>query len=104
MTQQQDDTGKYRAASLMSELALAKRKVQGGAIGLVLRVTLAVIFMGLIVISYGLRGATGPVFVSVLFLLALFIPSLYEVARHRFARPEARESAAKVRREARQEA
>ena len=83
MTQQRDFNGELRAAHTMRLLENAKLSIQPetGPIGVFIRVTLAVIFMYLIVISYMMLGTTGPVFVSVLALVAYFIPHLYQALR-----------------------
>ncbi len=67
----------------MRVLENAKRSVQPqtGPIGVFMRVTLAVIFMYLIVISYLMLGTTGLVFVSVLSLVAYFVPYLYQLLK-----------------------
>ena len=79
MTQQRDSNSELRAAFTMRLLENAKRSVQpeSGPIGVFMRVTLAVIFMYLIVISYMMFGTIGPVFISILSLVAHFVPYLY---------------------------
>ena len=83
MTQQPDSNGELRAAFTMRLLENAKRNVQpeSGPIGVFMRVTLAVIFMYLIVISYMMLGTIGPVFISVLSLVAYFVPYLYQTMK-----------------------
>lgn len=80
MTQQRDLNGELRAAFTMRLLENAKRSVQPetSPIGVFMRVTLAVIFMYLIVISYMMLGTLGPVFISLLTLVAYFVPYLYQ--------------------------
>lgn len=83
-----DSLGDLRATFTLRELDRAQRALSGGTVGVFLRVTLAVVFMYLTVVSYLALGITGPVFVSVLFIVALFVPHLYQVlkgwlARHR---------------------
>ncbi len=58
MTKQSDDNAELRAAYTMRLLEDAKRSVQPepGAIGVFMRVTLALIFLYLIVISYMMLG------------------------------------------------
>ena len=75
MKQQWDSTGELRAAFTMRMLENAKSSVQTRTTGsLFMRVTLVVIFMYLIFISYLMLGIAGPVFTSTLFLVALFTP------------------------------
>jgi len=81
MKQQWDSTGELRAAFTIRELEKAKRSCQASSAGTFVRVTLAVIFMYLIVISYLMLGAAGPVFISALFLVALFAPYLYQASK-----------------------
>lgn len=83
MTRQHDSNGELRAAFTMRLIESAKRSVQpeSGPVGVFMRVTLAVIFMYLIVISYTMLGTIGLVFVSALFLVALFSPYLYQLLK-----------------------
>jgi len=77
MAQRYDSKDEMRAAYLSRELKKSKRSIPMGSTGVFIRVTLAIIFMYLIVISYSMLGITGPVFVSILFLVAFFMPVLY---------------------------
>ncbi|MGB5409147.1 MAG: hypothetical protein WBN08_07730 [Thiogranum sp.] len=82
MTQQQDFKGELRATYTMRLLENAKCSVQTSTTGgLFMRVTLAVIYMYLIFISYLMLGIAGPVFTSTLFLVALFTPYCYRVSK-----------------------
>ena len=67
----------------MRLLENAKRNVQpeSGPIGVFMRVTLAIVFMYLIVISYMMFGTPGLVFISVLALVAYFVPYLYQTVK-----------------------
>jgi len=80
MKQQRDFKGEQRAADTMRELEKAKRTIQinSGSTSVFMRVALVVIFMYLIVISYVVLGTTGPVFISILFLVAFFVPYFYQ--------------------------
>jgi predicted PurR-regulated permease PerM len=80
MKQQCDSQGQARAANTMRELEKAKRTIQtsSGSTSVFMRVALTVTFMYLIVISYVVLGITGPVFISVLFLVAFFVPYFYQ--------------------------
>lgn len=83
MTQQPDSNGELRAAFTMRLLENAKRSVQPetGPIGVFMRVTMAVVFMYLIVISHMMLGTIGLVFVGVLSLVAYFVPYLYQAVK-----------------------
>jgi len=83
MTQRLDSNSELRAAFTMRLLENAKRTVQpqSGPIGAFMRVTLALIFMYLIVISYMMFGTPGLVFISVLALVAYFVPYLYQAVK-----------------------
>lgn len=79
MTQQSNPKSELRVASAMREINKAQRSIPTGRIGVFMRVTLAIVFMYLIVVSYETLGVAGPVFVSVLCLVSFFIPVLYQV-------------------------
>lgn len=78
MTQPRDIKSALRAAGTMSELEKARRSMWPSAIGALARVALAVVYMYLIVIAYDLMGISGPIFISVLFLIALYAPHAYQ--------------------------
>ena len=82
MTQQQNSKSELRAALTMRELRNAKLRLPSGSTGIFIQVTLALIFMYLLVISYMMMGTAGAVLVSVMFLVAVFIPVLYPMAKH----------------------
>ena len=81
MTQQHNSKGDLRAAFTDRGLKKANHSFPIGSTGVFMRVTLAIIYMYLIVISYSLMGTLGMVFVSTSFLIALFAPILYQVGR-----------------------
>jgi len=81
MTKQQDSKTELRVAYTRRELKNAKYNFPNGSIGVFMQVTLATTFMYLILIGYTMMGTFGVVFVSLSFLLALFSPILYRVAR-----------------------
>jgi len=83
MTQKLDTNDELRAAFAPRLLENAKRTVhpQSGPIGVFMRVTLALIFMYLTVISYMMFGTPGLVFISVLALVAYFVPYLYQTVK-----------------------
>ncbi len=81
MTQHDEFRGELRAAHTMRELKNARRSIPMGGIGVFMRVALAIIFMYMVVVSHSMLGITGPVFVSILFLVAFFVPVLYQAAR-----------------------
>ena len=78
MKQQSDPKGELRAADTMREIENAKRSIQTGTSSILMRVTLALIFMYLIMISYLMLGIAGPALISVLFLISFFTPYLYQ--------------------------
>ena len=82
MTQQQNSKSELRAAFTMRELRNAKLRLPSGSTGIFIQVTLALIFMYLLVIAYMMMGTAGAVLVSVMFLVAVFIPVLYPMAKH----------------------
>lgn len=81
MTQQQNSKNELRAALAMRELRNAKLSLPGGPTGIFVQVTLALIFMYLLVIAYMMMGTTGAVLISVMFLVSVFIPVLYQLAK-----------------------
>ncbi len=89
MTQQQNSKSDLRAAFTMRELRNAKLRLPSGSTGIFIQVTLALIFMYLLVIGYMMMGTAGAVLVSVMFLVAVFIPVLYQVAKHLWSRRQA---------------
>lgn len=86
MKQQRDSKGELRAAFTMRELDNAKRSCQTNTPGTFIRVTLGIVFMYLIVISHLMLGVAGPVFISVLFLVAFFVPYFYQISKDLLAR------------------
>ena len=103
MTQLNDNREKMRSAAFMSELEIAKRSSHTGVVGLLVRVTLIVIFSYLILTSYELFGTAGPAFISVLFIVALFVPQIYRAAKSRLGRTSRRPSDASLAEESPQE-
>ncbi len=77
MEEQSKFRGELRAAHTMRELKNARRSIPMGSVGVFMRVTLALVFMYMTVISYSMLGIIGPVFVSILFLAAFFVPVVY---------------------------
>lgn len=78
MEKQSESRGELRAAHTMREIKNARRSIPMGSVGVFMRVTLALIFLYMVVISYSMLGIIGPVIVSILFLVAFFIPVLYQ--------------------------
>jgi len=107
MTQQRDSKGELRAAFAMREIERAKHSCYAGTGtgtgGVLARVALALIFMYLIVLSYLMLGAIGPVFVSVLSLVAYFVPYLYQAIKGLLARQRIRKEDPKFGQETPQE-
>lgn len=87
MTRQWNHTGEFRAASTLRELENTGRNAHTGTAGVFIRVALAVIFMYLTVISSLVLGVVGPVFISILFVVALLVPYLYQVSKNLLERP-----------------
>lgn len=105
MTRQSDPNGELRAAHTMRLLEDAKRGVQpeSGPTGVFVRVTLALIFMYLIVISYLMLGTIGVVFISVLALVSYFVPYMYQALKGRLERRRAGKENRILAQESRQE-
>ena len=74
MTLQKDYQAARRAAVTMSEIKKAKQSLNASPVTMLARVALAVVYMYLILMSYTLMGISGPVFISLVFLVAFFIP------------------------------
>jgi len=81
MKQKHNPKSDLRGAFTMRELRNAKRIRPAGPVGVFIQVTLAITFMYLLVIAYMMMGITGAVLVSLMFLLSVFIPVLYELAK-----------------------
>ena len=81
MAQQRNSKNELRAAITMWELRNAKRVLPSGPTGIFIQVTLAVIFMYLLAIAYMMMGTAGGVLVSIMFLVVVFIPVLYQMAK-----------------------
>ncbi len=77
MTQRQDLIDALRASLFKHELKKAEQTLNPDPIAWFLRVLLSVLYMFLIVMSYSALGVVGPIFVSVLFLVAFFMPHIY---------------------------
>ena len=100
MTQQHD----RMAQAIKDQLKTPKHHWSDSPVTLLARVALGVIYMYLILVSYELMGVSGPVFISVLFLVSFFIPHAYQLLTQRLqerAEPEKQTTAAE---EARHEA
>jgi len=76
-----DSINELRAVHFERELEKAKNSLPMGSSGVFMRVTLGMAFMYLIVVSYSMLGITGPIFVSVLFLVAYSTPVLYRAVQ-----------------------
>ncbi|MCP3870123.1 MAG: hypothetical protein GY703_18920, partial [Gammaproteobacteria bacterium] len=66
--------GELRSAAVMRELDKAKHDMGYKGIGLVMRITLVILFMYLVLMASELFGTTGTILVSILFLTVYFIP------------------------------
>lgn len=103
MKQPDDYKQKMRSAAFMSELEIAKKSSHTGPLGLIIRVTLIVVFAYLILTSYVLFGVNGPVYISVLFIVALFVPFIYRSITARLKKNRGRAVDAKLAEESPQE-
>jgi hypothetical protein len=104
MTTQQDSKAAQRAAATMSELEKAKRSMRPNAVSMLVRVALAIVYMYLIVFSYQILGVAGPVFISVLFLVAFFAPLAYRTFTGLLEKRRSRRARLAAAEESRQEA
>ena len=86
------------------EINKAKQGLNTPSATMLARVALGVVYMYLIMMSYELLGISGPVFISLVFLLAFFIPWGYANLRRRQAKPQAEKVDSPVGAESRQEA
>lgn len=89
MKQQRDTNGELMAAGAMREIENAKRSIQIGPTGIIMRVTLVLVFMYLIMVSYLMLGIAGPVLISVLFLISFFAPYFYQALSNRLQKRRA---------------
>jgi hypothetical protein len=97
MTEPRDPKDVLRAALLMRELDRARHQqpLGVGPTSLLLRTALAVVYMYLILAAYLMMGIIGSVFVSVLFLVAFFVPFIYQSAARHWRRRMGRIGSAK---------
>ncbi|MCP3871082.1 MAG: hypothetical protein GY703_23880 [Gammaproteobacteria bacterium] len=68
-----------RAAFTNRELRKARFNFPHGNIGVFMQVTLAIVYMYLILISYLWMGVAGSLLMSGFFLVVLFLPLLYRI-------------------------
>jgi hypothetical protein len=90
--------------AIRDELRTPKRHWSDNPAILLARVSLGVIYMYLILVSYELLGISGPVFISVLFLVSFFVPQAYRLLTQRLQKKAKLRKQATVAEEARQEA
>jgi len=100
MTQQHE----RMTQAIRDELRTPKRHWSDNPAILLARVSLGVIYMYLILVSYELLGISGPVFISVLFLVSFFVPQAYRLLTQRLQKKAKLRKQATVAEEARQEA
>jgi ABC-type bacteriocin/lantibiotic exporter with double-glycine peptidase domain len=81
MMQKHHSESDLSAALTMQELRNAKSRLPSGATGIFIQVTLVVIFMYLLVFANMMMGTAGAVLVSIMFLVAVFIPMLTQIAK-----------------------
>jgi len=93
MTQQHD----RMTQAIKDQLKTPKHHWSDSPAILLARVALGVIYMYLILMSYETMGISGPVFISVLFLVSFFVPQAYRLLTRRLqkrAEPEQQTTAA----------
>ena len=98
MTQQHDRMTK----AIRDELKTPKHHWSDNPAILLARVSLGVIYMYLILMSYETIGISGPVFISVLFLVSFFVPQAYRLLTQRLQKKAKLQKQATVAKEARQ--
>lgn len=81
----QDTQNQLRSTFAMREIESAKSDLRSVTGGPFVRVTLALVFMYLTVISYLVLGKFGPVFISLSFLMALAAPFVYRAVKRKRA-------------------
>jgi len=86
MTRNRSVNGELRSSFAERGIRNARRYVPTGSAGVFIQVTQAIIFMYLIFIGYTVMGLVGVIAVSVLFLLALLSPFIFELLRSRASR------------------
>jgi len=99
MTQQHDRMTK----TIKDQLKTPKHHWSDNPAILLARVSLGVIYMYLILMSYETIGISGPVFISVLFLVSFFVPQAYRLLTQRLQKKAKLQKQATVSKEARQE-
>ena len=67
-----------RAAIAMREIAKAQRSISGGPVSMFMRAILVLIFMYMTLVSFQAFGVLGPVFISILFIIAVLSPVIYQ--------------------------
>ena len=103
MSEKHDDQVARREATV-NEIRRAKQRLTAPSATMLARVALAVVYMYLILMSYTLLGTVGPVFISLVFLVAFFIPWSYSQLRKRMEKRAAEAVQSPVGGESRQEA
>ena len=78
MKQQYDQNSEVRAASAMRELTKAQQSISGGPVSVFMRAILVLIFMYMTLVSHQVFGAGGVVFISILFIIAVLSPVIYQ--------------------------
>ena len=89
MSKSYDSNGELRSAFTMRLLKQARQTATGGIYGMLLRITLATMFMFLAFMSHKLLGAMGLVYISLLFIVLVFTPVLVRL----FKRPSEKKTA-----------
>ncbi len=94
MNRKQESRNELRAAFAGRQLKRGKLSFPPNNTGMFMQVTLAILYMYLILISYTWMGVTGAVVVSCTFLVALFLPVLVRLMMDHRARKKARDEVA----------
>ncbi len=93
MARRQETKSELRAAFANRELRKAKFNYPAGSTGIFMQVTLSILYMYMILISYTWMGISGAVLVSCTFLIVLFLPVLYRIAMDYRKKQKARNEA-----------
>ena len=94
MNRKQESRNELRAAFASRQLKKGRLNFPPNNTGIFMQVTLAILYMYLILISYNWMGLAGAVVVSCTFLVALFLPVLIRLVMDNRARKKARRQVA----------
>ena len=94
MNRKQESRNELRAAFASRQLKKGKLTFPPNNTGIFMQVTLAILYMYLILISYNWMGISGAVVVSCTFLVALFLPVLVRLVMDHRVKKKARNEVA----------